>query len=122
MRFMFSLAAALCLSATLLLLLACNPAAYDARSNANGTTATTPGVTTTASPAAPVPPADDVRRITVSELQQELAANKAIIVDVRGEGPFKAGHIKGALMIPFAEIDKHVAELPKDKLIVTYCS
>ena len=54
--------------------------------------------------------------------KQALDAHQAIVIDVRGDVSYKAGHIKGALMIPGAEIDKHVDELPKDKLIVTYCS
>lgn len=126
MRFMFSLAAVFALSATLLLLAGCNPAAFDGQTNANtAPTATTAPTTTTNvpnAPPAPPQPTDGVRRITVAELQQELAANKALVVDVRGDGAYKAGHIKGSIMIPAAEIDQHVNELPKDKLIVTYCS
>jgi 3-mercaptopyruvate sulfurtransferase SseA len=121
MRLLFSTAAALCLSVVVLFIAACNPEAYSGRANANGTT---PGVATAtpAVPAAPAQPADDVRRITVAELKQALDAQQAIVIDVRGDAAYKAGHIKGSIMIPAAEIDKHVNELPKGKLIVTYCS
>ncbi len=125
MRFMLSLAAALCLSATLLLLVACNPEALkQGQANANNapTTVNTKPTTGPATLPAPPPPADNVRRITVDELKQELAANKALVVDVRGDAAYKTGHIIGSIMIPAAEIDQHVSELPKDKLIVTYCS
>ncbi len=126
MRFMLSLAAALSLSATLLLLAGCNPEAFKGQANANNAPTTATATTTASVPiaptAAPPPPADNVRRITVDELKQELAANKALVVDVRGDAAYKTGHIKGSIMIPAAEIDQHVNELPKDKLIVTYCS
>ena len=67
-------------------------------------------------------PADGVRRITVSELQNLVAKNQAFIVDVRNADSYNAGHIRGAKLMPVGEILNHVDELPKGKLIVTYCS
>jgi Rhodanese-like domain len=119
MRLLLATASALCLG-TLLFLLGCNSAAYRNQATANNAPPTkAPGVQTVT----PAPqPTDGIRRITVAELKQALDANNAIVIDVRGEAAYKAAHIKGARMIPSAEIDKHVDELPKDKLIVTYCS
>jgi len=68
------------------------------------------------------PPNDGVRRVTVTELQDLLAQNKAVVIDVRNEAAYAQGHIKGAKLIPFTEIQNHTGELPKDKTIVTYCS
>ena len=67
-------------------------------------------------------PADGVRRVTVQELREAMEKGTAIVVDVRSADQFKAGHIKGALWIPGNEIAGRTKELPKDKLIVTYCS
>lgn len=67
-------------------------------------------------------PADGVRRITVTELKDLLAKNQAFVIDVRTESTYNAGHIHGAKLIPEADIPNHLSELPKDKLIVTYCS
>ena len=78
--------------------------------------------TTAVSTASPVTPSDGVRRITVPELKELLANNEAFVVDVRNEDSYNAGHIKGAKLIPVADTLNHVNELPKDKLIVTYCS
>ena len=116
MRLLLSTAAALCLGTALLLVAACNPEAYSDKANANK--AQPPGVAS----APPAQPADSVRRVTIEELKTMLAENKAVVIDVRGDAAYKTGHIKGARMIPAAEIDKHADELPKDKLIVTYCS
>jgi 3-mercaptopyruvate sulfurtransferase SseA len=67
-------------------------------------------------------PSDGVRRVTVDELRAALEKGTAIVVDVRGEDQYKAGHIKGALWIPGDQLAGRTKELPKDKLIVTYCS
>jgi|SRR5215813_5933382 len=71
---------------------------------------------------APPPSNDGVRRVTVPELQEMLARNQAVVVDVRNEAAYAQGHIKGAKLIPFTDIQNHLSELPKDKTIVTYCS
>lgn len=45
-----------------------------------------------------------------------------LIIDVRSREEAKFGMIKGAKVIPDMEILDHLAEIPKDKLIVTYCN
>jgi predicted sulfurtransferase len=74
-----------------------------------------------ASPAASAPN-DGARRITTAELQDLLAKNQAFVIDVRNEASYNSGHIRGAKLSPEADIPNHISELPKDKLIVTYCS
>ena len=66
--------------------------------------------------------ADGVRRITVPELQQLLAKGQAIVVDVRNQPAFDQAHIRGAKLIPTTEVAARIGELPRDKIIVTYCS
>jgi predicted sulfurtransferase len=82
-------------------------------------------LTSKGSPVAPQatkPPADGARRVTVAELKDMLAKDEAVVIDVRNEESYKAAHIKGAKLIPEAEVVKRSDELPKNKLIVTYCS
>ena len=67
-------------------------------------------------------PGDGARRVTVKELQDLVANNQAFIVDVRNEASYNAGHIRGARLILETDLPNHLNELPKDKLIVTYCS
>ena len=75
------------------------------------------------SPAAkPTQQGDGVARITTAELKEALDNGTAIVVDVRNEEQYKAGHIKGALHIPETQIADRAGELPRDKKIVTYCS
>lgn len=75
--------------------------------------------------ALPVPPqteADGVRRITPQEARKAVESGRAIIVDVRGEESYKAGHARGARWIPLNDIGARSGELPRDKMIITYCS
>jgi rhodanese-related sulfurtransferase len=73
-------------------------------------------------PAQVNPPNDGVRRVTTVELKDLLAKGQAVVVDVRNEASYKIGHIKGAKLIPTNEFLGRLDELPRDKMIVTYCS
>lgn len=66
--------------------------------------------------------ADGARRITTGELETLMKEGKAYVVDVRLQDAYDLGHIPGSHLIPAAEILKHVNQLPRDKMIVTYCS
>ena len=65
---------------------------------------------------------DGVRRVTAAEARTAVEKGQAVIVDVRGAETFKAGHVKGALSIPLADIGSRSNELPRGKMIITYCS
>jgi 3-mercaptopyruvate sulfurtransferase SseA len=65
---------------------------------------------------------DGARRISPSELRAMYDRGEVQIVDVRGESSYTAGHVRGALWIPFNEIAARSGELARDKMIVTYCS
>jgi rhodanese-related sulfurtransferase len=45
-----------------------------------------------------------------------------LILDVRNQDEGNAGMIKGAKLVPDEEILGRLAEIPKDKLIITHCS
>ena len=65
---------------------------------------------------------DGARRITIEEMEALQKDGQAFIVDVRNQASYDLGHIPGARLIPAGEILNHLSELPKDKMIVTYCS
>ena len=69
-----------------------------------------------------VAPADGVKRVTTVELRDALEKGTAIVVDVRGDTYYKQSHIKGSISIPLDQVGARVKELPRDKMIVTYCS
>ena len=65
---------------------------------------------------------DGVRRITPAEARAAVRQGKAVIVDVRGEDSYKAGRIKNARWINLNDIGARAGELPRDKMIITYCA
>ena len=67
-------------------------------------------------------PGDPARRITPVEAKELLDKGEAIVIDVRSEGSYEAGHVKGAILIPATEVLSHLDKLPRDKTIITYCS
>ncbi|HEU0024269.1 MAG TPA: metalloregulator ArsR/SmtB family transcription factor [Thermoleophilaceae bacterium] len=64
---------------------------------------------------------DDVERIGRAELMARLADGSVVLVDVRPAEEFAAGHIEGARSIPLEELERRLAELPKNAEIVAYC-
>ena len=66
--------------------------------------------------------ADGARRITTGELETLMNEGKVYLIDVRLQDAYNMGHIPGSHLIPAGEIVKHVDQLPRDKMIVTYCS
>ena len=66
--------------------------------------------------------ADGARRVTADELVTMLKNNQAVVIDVRNQASYDLGHLPGAKLIPAGEILNHINELPRDKMIVTYCS
>lgn len=80
--------------------------------------------------AATAAPADDhdhgaevsVRRITAVELRAATVGGQAAVIDVRDLDSYAAGHIAGAMHIPLSFIESQVPYLPRDKMLVTYCT
>jgi rhodanese-related sulfurtransferase len=64
---------------------------------------------------------DDVETIGRTELLERLRRGEVVLVDVRPEEEFAAGHIEGARSIPLEELERRLAELPPDQEVVAYC-
>jgi DNA-binding transcriptional ArsR family regulator len=64
---------------------------------------------------------DDVEVIGRDELRERLARGDVVLVDVRPEQEFAAGHIDGACSIPLEEFDRRLSQLPSDREVVAYC-
>ena len=63
-----------------------------------------------------------VELLTKEELAKRLRRNDDLLVlDVRPEEEYAAGHVPGAVSIPVAELRRRLKELPKNKEIVAYC-
>ena len=64
----------------------------------------------------------DVPRLTPAELAPLLQSGDAVVLDVRGSVPYKLGRIAGAKWVPLGKIGELAGSLPKDKLLVAYCT
>lgn len=69
----------------------------------------------------------DWTKDSLTTVKKNVSDDKAILVDVRDISEWNAGHIRGALHIPYSElqgkkIDSLLSKLPKDKIIYTYCA
>ena len=62
----------------------------------------------------------EFERVTVQELQGRLQAGDIILIDVRPEVEYQNGHLPGAHSMPLSEIQRTLASLPDDKLVVAY--
>ena len=54
-------------------------------------------------------------------LMERLADESVVVLDVRPEEEYRAGHIPGALSVPVSALEAALQVLPKDKEIVAYC-
>ncbi|MEU6672318.1 ArsR family transcriptional regulator [Streptomyces sp. NPDC046727] len=59
--------------------------------------------------------------VTREELRARVASGDVVLLDVRPEQEYRAGHIPGALSIPVDELADCISELPDDAEIVVYC-
>ena len=54
-------------------------------------------------------------------LMERLADESVVVLDVRPEEEYRAGHVPGALSVPVSSLEAALQVLPKDKEIVAYC-
>ncbi|MBI1843528.1 MAG: metalloregulator ArsR/SmtB family transcription factor [Actinobacteria bacterium] len=64
---------------------------------------------------------DELEQITRDELALRLDAGEVIVVDVRPEVEFAAGHIAGALSMPIDGLGRRLRHLPEGIEVVAYC-
>jgi hypothetical protein len=71
---------------------------------------------------AQTPEKSAIKRMAVEDLRAKVNRNDVVVIDVRDRGSYEVGHIPGAMHIPMASIETNLAQIPKGKQIVTYCS
>jgi len=54
-------------------------------------------------------------------LMKRVKAGEAVVIDVRPEEEYRAGHIRGAVGIPLEKLKWRLSKLPRRKDIVAYC-
>jgi rhodanese-related sulfurtransferase/DNA-binding HxlR family transcriptional regulator len=64
---------------------------------------------------------DEVEQLSAEELEQRLARDQVVLLDVRPEPEYEAGHIAGARSAPLDELPELLSKLPRRREIVAYC-
>lgn len=64
---------------------------------------------------------DKLESVSRKQLIEQARKGDIVMIDVRPQAEYEAGHLPFARSMPLDEIGKRIAELPKDKEIVAYC-
>jgi rhodanese-related sulfurtransferase/predicted transcriptional regulator len=64
---------------------------------------------------------DEVELLSATELRERLEQGEVVVLDVRPEAEYRAGHIAGAISAPLARLESIAPRLPKRREVVAYC-
>lgn len=64
---------------------------------------------------------DQLEPITREELKARADDGTIVVLDVRPQEEYDAGHIPGAISVPLGELKRRLEEFPLDAEIVAYC-
>jgi hydroxyacylglutathione hydrolase len=64
---------------------------------------------------------DTIDQMTPAELLQRLPAAHGLVIDVRNEAEWAAGHLPGARHIPLGYLVDRMDSLPRSKTLITQC-
>lgn len=73
------------------------------------------------SPAVPAGPSALPENVSVTQVKTLLGQPDVLILDVREQDEYDAGHIPGVKLIPSGEVANRLAEVPKDKTVIVTC-
>lgn len=59
--------------------------------------------------------------VTPDELARRMTDGEVVVLDVRPEQEYAAGHIAGARSMPASDMSQRLDELPSDKQYIAYC-
>lgn len=66
-------------------------------------------------------PGGAIEMISREELRRRLREDSIVVIDVRPEMEYEAGHLPGARSIPLEDLAGRLGELPADAEVVAYC-
>ena len=64
---------------------------------------------------------DSLEPVPAKELMQRAKKGLVTVLDVRPPEEYAAGHIRGAINVPVAELRKRLKEIPRGQDVVAYC-
>ncbi|MBI3676958.1 MAG: metalloregulator ArsR/SmtB family transcription factor [Proteobacteria bacterium] len=64
---------------------------------------------------------DAFEPVSRKDLAQRLKRGEVVVLDVRPEDEFAAGHVPDAINIPLKDLPKRLRQIPKDTDVIAYC-
>ena len=64
---------------------------------------------------------DALEALDATELMERLSDDGVIVIDVRPEEEYRAGHIPGARSVPVGVLEAALQTLPREREVVAYC-
>jgi rhodanese-related sulfurtransferase/DNA-binding transcriptional ArsR family regulator len=64
---------------------------------------------------------DALEAVDATELMERMSDEGVVVLDVRPEEEYGAGHIPGALSVPVDALEAALQTLPRDREVVAYC-
>ena len=64
---------------------------------------------------------EELEAVDAAELMERLSDGNVVVLDVRPEEEYRAGHIPGALSVPVDALEAALQTLPRDQEMVAYC-
>jgi rhodanese-related sulfurtransferase/DNA-binding transcriptional ArsR family regulator len=64
---------------------------------------------------------DALEAVDVMELMERLSDGSVVVLDVRPEEEYRAGHIPGAHSVPVEKLEAYLEKIPKNREVVAYC-
>jgi rhodanese-related sulfurtransferase len=64
---------------------------------------------------------DTLEAVDVMELMERLSDGSVVVLDVRPEEEYRAGHIPGAHSVPVEKLEAYLEKIPKNREVVAYC-
>jgi rhodanese-related sulfurtransferase/predicted transcriptional regulator len=64
---------------------------------------------------------DSLEAVRAEELLRKTREEGAVVLDVRPEEEYRAGHIPGARSVPIERLEACLEEIPEDREVVAYC-
>jgi rhodanese-related sulfurtransferase len=65
---------------------------------------------------------DSLNRISATDLEQQYKNKDVKIFDVRKKSEFDSEHVIDAINVPLNEINKHLAQFPKNEPFIIHCA
>jgi hydroxyacylglutathione hydrolase len=59
--------------------------------------------------------------LTLAEVSEQLRSGYPVLLDVRSEDEWRAGHAPGSLNVPIGSLNERLGEIPRDRAIIVHC-